>query len=85
MFIPPELEAATTAFNPCQLERRAACEVIAPYSSDPFYRQAINNDSPLALRRPTCDWDYEHLNQYRQRYLDLLVQANPDAFDLEAV
>jgi len=85
MLIPQELEAATTAMNPCQLERRAACEVMALYSLDPIYRQMAENTAAHSLYWPQDAWDDEHLNQYRQRYLDLLVQANPDAFDLEAV
>lgn len=82
--IPPQLEAATLCgTGNCDLSRRAACEVIAPYSSDPWYRNAITNTAAHALRSPSCDQDHELMNMYRQRFLNMLASANPLEFGLE--
>ena len=84
MFIPPELEKATLCGSgTCDLSRRAACEVIAPHSADPWYQDVLDNDGPCGLKRPSVQWDFDYMERCKAQFSGLLEAANPGVYSLE--
>lgn len=81
MQIPESLFLATTASNPCDLDRRAAIEILQPYTSDPCFPGLLSGR--LALRQPSDNWDRSYMDLCRQRHLNTLAEANPLDFGLE--
>ena len=81
MTIPELLLLATTASNPCQLDRRAAIEVLQPYLNDPCFPGLLHGT--LKLQEPSGDWDHAYMTLCRQRHLNAMAEANPLDFALE--